>query len=111
MNYKVEISEQAENDIADIYSYIRNVLKSQINADSVLERLYSAMKDLSFMAQSYHLYPNEPWHSLGIHYFSSGNYSIFYSIDENDENANNEPTATVIHVAYGRRDLDEVLQN
>ena len=44
MDYKVVISEQAEEDLADIYSYILNVLKSEINADSVLGRLYSLWK-------------------------------------------------------------------
>ena len=52
------------------------------------------------MAESYHLYPNEPWKSKGVHYFSVGNYSIFYVADNN--------VATVIHVSYGRRDLDKV---
>lgn len=101
MDYEVVVSEQAEDDLADIYSYIRDVLKSEINADAVLSRLYSAMEGLGSMAGSYHLYPNEPWFSLGIHYFSVNNYSIFYAI--------NDSVATVIHVAYGRRDLDKVL--
>nr|WP_242457198.1 type II toxin-antitoxin system RelE/ParE family toxin [Treponema zioleckii] len=80
-----------------------NVLKSEINAESVLNRLYSAMSKLSYMAESYHLYPNEPWNSKGVHYFSVGNYSIFYVAENN--------VATVIHVSYGRRDLDKVLAN
>lgn len=101
MNYEVVISEQAENDLTEIYSYIRDVLKSEINANSVLGRLYSAMDGLGSMAKSYHLYPNEPWNSLGIRYFSVNNYSIFYSV--------NDSVATVIHVAYGKRNLDNVL--
>ena len=98
MEFKVVVSEQAENDLANIYSYILNELKSQINADAVLGRLYTAMENLSFTAGSHHLYPNEPWHSLGIHYFSVNNYSIFYIVDSNEDN----PVATVIHVVYGK---------
>ena len=101
MDYKVVISEQAEEDLAVIYSYILNVLKSEINADSVLGRLYSAMEDLSFMAETYHLYPNEPWFSRGVHYFSVNNYSVFYVLENQ--------TASVIHVSYGKRVLDKVL--
>lgn len=103
MEYTVVLTEQAKEDIADIYGYILNVLKSEINAESVLNRLYSAMNDLTYMAETYHLYPNEPWHSKGVHYFSVGNYSIFYV-------ANNS-VATVIHVAYGSRELDKVLSD
>lgn len=105
MDFKVVVSEQAENDLTNIYSYILNELKSPINADAVLGRLYAAMEDLSFMAETYHLYPNEPWRSLGVHYFSVSNYSIFYINTKNAEN----PIATVIHVVYGKRDLDKVL--
>ena len=60
MAYTVVLTEQAKEDIADIYGYILNVLKSEINAESVLNRLYSAMNDLTYMAETYHLYPNEP---------------------------------------------------
>ena len=103
MNYKVVLSDQAKDDIAKIYGYILSVLGSEINADAVFDRLYSAMNDLSYMAGSYHLYPNEPWYSMGIHYFSVGNYSIFYAIEKD--------IATVIHVSYGKRNLDKVLSD
>ena len=39
----------------------------------------------------------------GVHYFSVGNYSIFYAVENN--------VATIIHVSYGRRDLDKVLSD
>ena len=103
MEYTVTISGQAKEDIANIYSYILNTLQSQINADAVLNRLEKEISDLTFMAESYHLYPNEPWKSLGIHYFSVNNYSIFYTIEKD--------FANVIHVTYGRRDLDKVLSD
>lgn len=105
MNFKVVLSEQAEDDLADIYSYILNILQSKKNADSVLDRLCSAMNDLTFMAESYHLYPNEPWRSLGVHYFSVNNYSIFYAINKDKKN----PVITVLHIVYGKRDLDKIL--
>lgn len=103
MKYKVVLSDKAKADLAKIYGYILNKLQSTINADAVLERLYSSMEDLSFMADSYHLYPNEPWHSMGIRYYTIGNHSVIYAI-END-------AATVLHVAYGRRDLDKVMRD
>ena len=47
MEYKVVLSDTAKADLARIYSYILNKLKSVINADAVLARLYSSMDDLS----------------------------------------------------------------
>ena len=66
MDYTVVLSDQAKEDVSEIYDYIRTVLQSEANANSVLNRLYAAMDSLSYMAESYHLYPNEPWHSLGV---------------------------------------------
>ncbi len=54
-----------------------------MNADAVLEKLYSDITDLYFMAGSHHLYPNEPWNSEGVHYFSVNNYSVYGKHDSN----------------------------
>lgn len=111
MSYKVVISNQAKSDVARIYSYILNQLKSKINAEAVLRRLYSEMDDLSFMAGSHHLYPNEPWHSEGVYYFSANNKSIFYTVEENDDKTEFDGTVTVTHVTNSNRDLDAVLRD
>ena len=95
MKYQVVISDQAKEDLSSIYSYILNNLKSKINADAVFKRLYEAMQDLNFMPYRYHLYPKEPWLSRGIRFFSVGNYSIFYAVDEDSL------TVTIIHVVCG----------
>ncbi|MCR5613778.1 type II toxin-antitoxin system RelE/ParE family toxin [Treponema sp.] len=105
MDFTVKITEQAEDDLADIYSYILTELKSSINADAVLGMLYTEINNLSFMADGYHLYPKEPWQSLGIHYFSIKNYSIFYIIKEVD----GKFEARVTRVTNGRRDTDSLL--
>ena len=47
-------------DSSEIYGYILNVLKSEINAESVLNRLYSAMNELSYMA-SYFPHEKSQW--------------------------------------------------
>ena len=111
MDYKVIISAQAETDISNIYSHILNGFNSRINATAVLNRLYSEIKDLSFMAGSHHLYPNEPWHSQGLHYFSVNNYSIFYAVQKIEDNDELAGIASVAQVTYGKRDLDAVLRD
>lgn len=111
MSYKVVISNQAKLDIARIYSYIFNKLKSRINADAVLRKLYSEIDDLSFMAGSHHLYPNEPWHSEKVYYFSANNKSIFYIVEEYEEKTDFDGTVTVTHVANSKQDLDAVLRD
>lgn len=111
MSYKVVISNQAKIDIAKIYSYILHELKSRINADAVLRKLYSEIDDLSFMAGSHHLYPNEPWRSEGVYYFSANNKSIFYIVEENKDKTDFDGIVTVTHVTNSNRDLDAVLRD
>ena len=41
MNFSVSITNQSEEDLADIYSFIFKEYKSQINADAVSGRLYT----------------------------------------------------------------------
>lgn len=105
MDFKVLITSQAEEDLADIYSYILNEFKSPINADALLNTLFNEIQALSYMADGYHLYPKEPWFSRGIRYFSIKNYSIFYLIKEDKE----QSEVRVTRVSNGRRDLNRVL--
>ena len=51
MNYHVVISDQAKKDLYRIYSYIFTVLKSKVNANSILKRLYEAIEKLMKLPQ------------------------------------------------------------
>lgn len=105
MEYSLFLTEQAKSDLAEIYSYISVELKSKKNAESVIEALHLAMKALSLMPSRYHQFPNEPWLSEGVRYFTVRNYSIFYTVDENNL------SVSIVHVIYGKRNLPLVLSN
>ena len=99
--FKVSYSKQAEKDLNDIYSYIAIEKKDSINATRLIRRLAKAIDDLSFMADSYHLYQEEPYLSQEVRYFSEGKYCVFYKIIDD--------TVFVIRIIYGARDLMKVL--
>lgn len=105
MEYSLFLTEQAKSDLAEIYSYISVELKSKKNAENVIDALYQAMKGLSLMPSRYHQFPNEPWFSEGVRYFTVRNYSIFYTVDENNL------SVSIVHVIYGKRNLPQVLSN
>ncbi|MBR5412885.1 MAG: type II toxin-antitoxin system RelE/ParE family toxin [Fibrobacter sp.] len=105
MEYSVFLTEQAKSDLAEIYSYISVELKSKKSAENVISSLHQAMKALSLMPSRYHQFPNEPWISEGVRYFTVRNYSIFYTIDEKNLNV------SIVHVIYGRRNLPQVLSS
>ena len=100
MNYKVSISEQAEKDLNDIYSYIYYELKSKVSADRIAQKLYSIMASLSEMPKRFHLYPSEPWFSRGLRF----NYSVFYLVNDDVNDV------LITRIAYGKRDIEKVLK-
>lgn len=105
MEYSLFLTEQAKSDLAEIYSYISVELKSKKSAENVIDALHQAMKGLLLMPSRYHQFPNEPWLSEGVRYFTVRNYSIFYTVDENNL------CVSVVHVIYGKRNLPRVLSN
>ena len=105
MEYSVFLTEQAKSDLVEIYSYILVELKSKKSAESVIDTLHQAMKALSLMPCRYHQFSNEPWLSEGVRYFAVRNYSIFYTVDENNL------CVSVVHIIFGRRNLPQVLSN
>ena len=44
----------------------------------------------------------EPWFSEGVCYFSVRNFSVFYTVAENEQ------SVFVVHVIYNKRDLSQV---
>lgn len=101
--YSVVISDTAEIDLNEIYSYIADVLQSESNAEKQIARLKNEILDLDFMPFTYHAYPKEPWKSRGLRYFAVDNYTVFYIPDEKSA------TVTITRVLYGKRNFDVVL--
>ena len=89
MNYKVQLTTEAEDDIRSIFEYIAFNLHSVQNAVGQIDRSYE----------------KEPWHSRNLHIMPVNNYLIFYVPDDKDQ------TVTVIRIMYSRRDIDSQLDS
>ena len=100
-NFTVRYSDEAKLDLAEIYSFIANEYQEPSTAKNLIQRIMASISDLSFMADSYHIYDEEPFSSQGLRYFSEGKYCIFYKIQEN--------TAFVVRIINGRRNIPELL--
>lgn len=103
MNFKVIVSEQAERDLGDIYSYICCELKSKISAERVAQRLRSAMSGLSVMPKRYRVYPLEPWLSREVRSVAVGNDVLFYLVKDA------ESEVWITRIVYGKRDMKKAL--
>lgn len=104
MIYDIHITNQAENDIRNIYEYIAYELQSPINASRQLDRIEERIMSLDEMPGRFRLYEKEPWKSRGLHIVPIDNYCIFYIVDTL------AMEVTIIRVMYGGRDIETQLE-
>ena len=103
MIYKVELTQQAKQDLRDIYEYIAFTLLEPGIARNLTRRIVAGLKSLEEMPGRFPLYGEEPWKSRGLRRINIENYSGFYLIAEN--------TVPVIRILYGGRNISNILKD
>ena len=103
MIYSVEISEQAENDLRNIYEYIHTFLQLPDNASRQLSKLEKAIYKLDYMPERYQLYQKEPWFSRGLRKMPVEHYNVFYVVQEDKRKV------VIIRILYFRQNDYRIL--
>lgn len=103
MIFEVEVSDQADIDLRNIYEYIVFELQSPENASGQLDRLEKSIMGLDQMPERFRVYEKEPWHSRGLHIMPVDNYCVLYIPDME------KGLVTIIRVMYGGQDIDTQL--
>ena len=103
MIYEVEVSEQADRDLREIFEYIAFELQSPENASGQLDRLEEQILSLDMMPERYRKYEKEPWNSRGLRVSSVDNYVVLYIPDSDKK------VVTILRVMYAGRDIDNQL--
>lgn len=103
MIYDIEITDQADKDIREIYEYIAYELQSPENASGQLERIEQCIMSLDSMPERFRIYNKEPWKSRGLHIVPVDNYCVLYIVN------NGDMTVSIMRVMYGGRDIDTQL--
>ena len=103
MNYQVNISDEAAEDLRKIYLYIADTLMAPITAKRQLKRLERDILGLDYMPSMFKIYEKEPWRSRKLHMMPVDNYVVFYFIDEKRK------VVTVTRILYGRMDVNKEL--
>lgn len=104
MNYKIELTEQAELDLINLYEYLALTLQEPKNAGGQLNRLESAILTLDHMPERFKKYEKEPWHSKGLRMLPVDNFVVLYLPDLT------AGTVTVIRIMYSGRDIETELE-
>ena len=104
MNYSVNITNLAEEDILATVKYISNALKNPIAANNLLDEIEKHEKILEETPNIYPFVNDEYLSQKGIKYLIIKNYIMFYTIDENNKNVN------VVRFLYGRMNWQIILK-
>jgi len=105
MNYSLNITDIAEEDILATVRYITNELKNSIAANILLDEIERYEKILEEMPGIYPFVNDEYLAGKGLKYVTIKNFLMFYTIDEK------EKIVTVIRFLYRRRDWKNILRD
>ena len=104
-NYKVGYSEDALNDLREIYAYIANELLVPETAAAQVGRIRKEVRSLDFMPARYALVEWDPWHSMKMHQLPVDNFIVYYLVDDE------EMAVTVVRIFYGGQDIEGILNS
>ncbi len=97
MSYKLLITNDANNDIDDIISYIINELKNPIAAENLLSKIELNFGIILANPFSFPLCKDKRLYDNGYRKITVKNYIIFYRVDKEDN------IVYIMRVIYGRR--------
>nr|WP_288975737.1 type II toxin-antitoxin system RelE/ParE family toxin [uncultured Shuttleworthia sp.] len=104
MNYRVEYTSEARQDMRDIYAYIAEKLMVPETAEGQVNRIMDAADELEEMPLRFSLYEFEPWRSQGLRFVPVDNYILFY-LPREEMN-----TVYIVRIMYGGRDIRRQLK-
>ena len=101
--YRVDVSEPAENDLRDIVRYIFAQFDAPITALKMMDDIEEAVSGLADMPQRCALVTDERLASMGYRKLIIKNYIAFFTIDEKSK------VVDVERILYARRDWLRIL--
>ena len=98
IEYSLEITESAKNDLKEIYNYIANSLMEPTTAEKQLERIEEGILSLKHMPLRIAMEHNESLKQRNLRKLIVDNYLIFFLVNEETY------SVIIVRVIYGRRD-------
>ena len=103
MDWKIQYTEKANNDIHEIYEYIAFTLLEIGIASKIVGNIIKTVNSLNQMPRRFLVYKNIS--NTEIRSANVGNFIIFYFLEDKTQ------TVTIISVLYGGSDIDNILQD
>lgn len=83
--YSIKITEQAENQLSEIMTYIAEELCAPNAALNLISKLEKAMGDLEVFPERHPLIDEEPWKFQGIRKMIVNNFLMYYWTDKKNK--------------------------
>ncbi len=103
-SFYVSYSDEAVDDLRNIFMHIAYELGSRDNAEGQVTRIREAIKKLDKYPKRNPSVPYEPWAGLGMRRLNVDNYAVLYLVDEANERVE------VVRIPFGARDLDKFFE-
>ena len=103
--YKVIYSQQALQDLTEIYEYIRFTLQARIAANKQSARIKNMIRSLATLPERHTIVEWEPWVSMKIYKVPVDNYIVFYRIDDK------LTTVSIVRIFYSGRNIEDLMKN
>lgn len=103
MSYLIEYTQNAKQDLLDIFAYISENLSAPEAAAKQINHIMDMIDRLDTMPFRYPLYKYEPWRSRGLRFIPVNNYIIFYQPREKDNKV------YIVRIMYAEWDIQRQL--
>ena len=103
--YQIQYTDEALQDLRDIYDYISVELKSPGIAAAQLRRIRDEIRSLGMFPKRYKAVEWEPWSSRGMRQMPVDRFIVFYVADDG------MLAVQVVRVLYGKRDIPNLIGN
>ena len=104
-DWQVYYTDEAQNDLSDVYDYIAFTLLAADTAKNQLERIMGAIDELGHLPFRHELYDDDPWRSRGLLQMPVDHYLVFYLPIEAHH------LVAIVRIMYGGSDTKSRLLN
>jgi toxin ParE1/3/4 len=103
LKYSIQYSEEAKQDIRDIYEYIAFELLAPDTAAQKYKSITEAVRELDEMPLRFPLYKDMSWSALGMRWFPVDSYLVFFFTNEDTKEV------SIARIMYKGRDISKQL--
>ena len=103
--YSVFYSDEATNDLRNIFMYIAYNLQARDTAEAQVNRIRTSIRKLEKNPKLNPLVQREPWTSIGMRRLNVDNYAVLYLTDEDSKRVE------IVRIPHSTMDLDRLFDD